>query len=45
MGKLELFQVSFNDGKTVYYPGDNVNGQLAVQLKSPMEMKGEAFSC
>lgn len=40
MGKIRSFVLNLTDNKPVYFPGDEINGQLLLHLDEAMEMKG-----
>lgn len=39
MGKLRVFEIVFDNSKSVYYPSDFVNGKCVVDLRGEMRMK------
>nr|XP_002129778.1 arrestin domain-containing protein 3-like [Ciona intestinalis] len=39
MGKLQSFYVGFNEGKSVFRPGESVCGSIVINLAAPMKMK------
>ena len=40
MGKLKRFQIHFDSPNGVYYPGQTVTGQVVLELKDEMKVKG-----
>ncbi|CAL1543559.1 unnamed protein product [Lymnaea stagnalis] len=40
MGKLNIFEISFNNGSGVFYSGNIVQGYVTVELTEPMKMRG-----
>ena len=41
MGKLNKFQVLLNNPRGVFYPGEIVSGNVIVDLKEEMKMRGK----
>lgn len=39
MGKLRVFEIVFDNGKSVYNPSELVNGKCVVDLRGDMKMK------
>ncbi|XP_041371561.1 arrestin domain-containing protein 3-like [Gigantopelta aegis] len=39
MGKLKCFEVVLNESKSVFHPGERVNGQVVVELKGDIKMR------
>ncbi|XP_046582154.1 arrestin domain-containing protein 3-like isoform X2 [Haliotis rubra] len=39
MGKLKCFEIVFPDQRSVFHPGECVNGQVVVELKGDMKMR------
>ena len=40
MGKISQFSISFNTQQPVYYPGQVLTGNVALELNHPMDMRG-----
>ncbi|CAL1533646.1 unnamed protein product [Lymnaea stagnalis] len=40
MGKLNIFEISFNNGSGVFYSGNIIQGYVTVELTEPMKMRG-----
>ncbi|XP_014826497.1 PREDICTED: arrestin domain-containing protein 1-like [Poecilia mexicana] len=45
MGKLEAFEVEFNENKVVYTPGESISGKVTVKLNQPIQCKVIKVSC
>lgn len=43
MGKLQKFEITFDQTKTVYSPGESISGKVTVKLDQPLQCKGESF--
>ena len=43
MGKLNKFQVLLNNPRGVFYPGEVVAGNVVVDLKEEMKMRGKLY--
>ncbi|TNN25277.1 Arrestin domain-containing protein 1 [Liparis tanakae] len=41
MGKLQDFQITFDQDKVVYSPGESITGTAAFRLAQPLQCKGE----
>ncbi|KAK6178697.1 hypothetical protein SNE40_011221 [Patella caerulea] len=39
MGKLKCFEIILHDNKSVFHPGERVDGQVIVELKGDMKMR------
>ena len=39
MGKVQHFSISFNNERQVYYPGEQLSGNVVLVLKEPMETR------
>ncbi|BFZ02494.1 hypothetical protein BsWGS_05532 [Bradybaena similaris] len=40
MGKLNIFEISFSNTSGVFYAGNNLEGQVTVELNEPMQLRG-----
>lgn len=40
MGKVDIFQVVFQDGKTTFFPGEVINGTLNVKVNGELKLRG-----
>ena len=40
MGKLTEFIIILNTQRVVFYPGEQISGQVVVNLLEPMDMRG-----
>lgn len=40
MGKLNVFTISLNSGRQVFYPGEQLSGHVIVELNEPKEVRG-----
>ena len=40
MGKLTEFIIILNTQRIVFYPGEQISGQVVVNLLEPMDMRG-----
>ncbi|KAL4623292.1 arrestin domain-containing protein 1-like [Arapaima gigas] len=45
MGKLQHFEITFNDNKIVYSPGESVSGAVKIVLGQALQCKGIRVSC
>lgn len=42
MGKLQKFEITFDQAKSVYSPGESISGQVTVKLEQSLQCKGES---
>ena len=40
MGKVDVFQVAFQDAKTTFFPGEVINGILNLKVNSELKLRG-----
>ncbi|MGH0175660.1 UNVERIFIED_CONTAM: hypothetical protein FKN15_071078 [Acipenser sinensis] len=45
MGKLQHFDISFNNNKVVYGPGESISGTLKICLNNPLPFKAIKVNC
>lgn len=45
MGKLEAFEIEFNETKDVYTPGESISGKVTVKLNQPIQCKAIKVNC
>ena len=39
MGKIQHFSINFNNERQVYYPGEQLSGNVVLVLNEPMETR------
>lgn len=42
MGKVQKFEISFDQSQSVYGPGESISGKVTVKLERPLQCKGES---
>ncbi|XP_075903129.1 arrestin domain-containing protein 1a isoform X2 [Nelusetta ayraudi] len=45
MGKLQKFEITFDQTKTVYSPGDSISGKVTVKIDQPLQCKAVKVNC
>ncbi|KAM6930450.1 arrestin domain-containing protein 1-like [Xenentodon cancila] len=45
MGKIQHFQIAFNNGKEVYSPGDSISGTVTIKLSQALQCKAIKVNC
>lgn len=43
MGKLQEFEITLNNNKVVYSPGESISGTLKIKLAQELQCKGKTF--